>query len=127
MPHSQQHADRWLQLISQHVLPGSETFASHVAAGQITSLCTCGCHGFEFSIPDGADLPPLTRGSGLYCELAFHSNAAEEIDILLFTDARGYFSGADVTFGQANIGPMPDDTVATALIGVWPSDNLAGT
>ncbi len=126
MPHSQQHADRWLQLILQQSLPGGETFASHVAAGQITSLCTCGCHGFGFSIPDGVVLQPLTDSSGLYCELAFESNAAEEIDILLFTDSRGYFAGADVTSGQANVEPMPDNAVATALIGVWRSENLAG-
>ena len=87
--------------------------------------CNCGCHGFEFSIPDGADLPPLANGSGLYCELAFQSNATEEIDILLFTDARGYFSGADVTLGQTNQRPIPDDVVATTLIGIWPSDNSA--
>ena len=126
MSHTQQHADRWLQLILRQALPGGDVFASHVAAGQITSLCTCGCHGFEFSVTDGVDLSPLTHGSGLYCELAFQSNLAEEIDMLLFTDARGYFCGADVMFGQANTGPMPDDAVATALLGVWPSDNLAG-
>jgi len=125
MSHSQQHAERWLQLVSQQPLPGGETFASHVTAGKITSLCNCGCHGFEFSIPDGVDLPPLANGSGLYCELAFQSNATEEIDILLFTDARGYFSGADVTLGQTNQRPIPDDVVATTLIGIWPSDNSA--
>ena len=109
----------------QQSLPGGETFASHAAAGQITSLCTCGCHGFGFSIPDGVQLQPLTNGSGLYCELAFESNSTEEIDILLFTDSRGYFAGTDITFGP-NVGPMPDNAAAISLIGVWPSDNSAG-
>ena len=126
MPHSQQHANHWLRLALQQSLPGDRTFASHVAAGQITSLCTCGCHGFGFTIPDGVQLQPLTNGSGLYCELSFASNGAEEIDILLFTDSRGYFSGADVTFGLANVEPMPDNVAATSLLGVWPSDNFAG-
>lgn len=126
MPHSQQHADRWLRLVAQQSLPGGDAFASHVAAGQITSLCTCGCHGFEFSVPHDTQLQPLTNGSGLYCELAFESNGTEQIDILLFADARGYFAGADVTLGTANVGPMPDNVSAGSLIGVWPSDNLAG-
>jgi len=125
MPHSNEHASRWLNLVLQQAVPAGPTFALHVEAGHITSLCTCGCHGFEFSIPDDVQLPPLTNGSGLYCEIVFESDASEEIDILLFTDARGYFCRADVTLGQANVGPMPDRVETTSLIGVWPSDNLA--
>jgi hypothetical protein len=126
MPHSQQHANRWLQLVLQQPLPSGETFSSHIASGKITSLCTCGCHGFGFEIPEGVQLQPLTKNSGLYCELAFESNIAEEINILLFADSRGYFSGADITIGQANVEPMPDNANVTALIGIWPSNIWAG-
>jgi hypothetical protein len=123
MPNSQQHATRWLKLIEQQPLPSSDIFASHVAVGQITSLCACGCHGFRFSIPEEHTLQPLTHRAGLYCELAFESDQIDEINILLFTDARGYFERADITIGQANRAPMQDDATATALIGIWSSDS----
>ncbi len=121
MTHTMQHAQRWLALILQQPLPNRDLFSRHIKAGEITSLCECGCHGFGFTIPDGIRLAPLKDGSGLFCEIAFESNLSEEIDILLFTDSRGYFCGADVMFGFANIEPMPNNATATKLIGIWPS------
>ena len=120
MPHSRKQAEQWLQLVMAQELPSRDVLASHIAAGQITELCTCGCHGFTFVVPDGIKLQPLSRSHGLFCELVFQSTSAEEVDILLFTDARGYFSGADVTYGACNTGPMPDGIVATKLSGIWP-------
>ncbi|MCG2592457.1 hypothetical protein LZ009_06635 [Ramlibacter sp. XY19] len=109
-----------MDLILQQDLPEREIFAAHVAAGAITSLCTCGCHGFGFEVPVAAELKPLQRSSGLFCEVAFSSNEEEEIDILIFTDERGYFAGADVSYGMANVGPMPDSAEPVKLLGVWP-------
>jgi hypothetical protein len=122
VPHSMHHAKRWLDLTLRQELPQRETFAAHVAAGAISTLCTCGCHGFGFEVPEAAKLKPLQRSSGLFCELAFSSNEQEEIDILIFTDKRGYFAGADVTYGM-NIAPMPDSAQPVNLLGVWPSDS----
>jgi hypothetical protein len=45
----------------------------------------------------------------------------EEIDMLLFTDERGYLSWVDVTYGASNIGPMPESMIASAKIGAWPA------
>jgi hypothetical protein len=120
MAHSQEHAERWLRLISQQSLPDGMAFSEHISAGRIQSLCSCGCHGFGFFIPEEVHLKPISNGAGLYCEIAFASNTGDEINILLFTDKRGYFAGADVTFGQDNAVPMHDDTQATSLIGIWP-------
>lgn len=121
MPHSMHHAQRWLEVILRQDLPQRETFAAHVAAGAITSLCTCGCHGFGFDVPEGVELKPLQSSAGLFCEVAFSSNEEEEVDILIFTDKRGYFTGADVTYGIANVAPMPDSAEPANLLGVWPS------
>jgi len=123
MPNSEDHANRWLQLLASQRLPGAETFRTHVAAGRISSLCTCGCHGFGFSVPADARLDRLTTGSGLYCEIAFASNAEEEINVLLFADERGYFCEAKITLGS-NVEPMPDTIIATATDGIWPSHSV---
>lgn len=121
MTHSHQQAHRWLELVMAQAFPERDLLASHVTAGAISSLCSCGCHGFEFVVPDDPQIRPLTSGAGMFCEMAFSSNLPEEVAILLFTDARGYFAGADVTYGAANIGPMPEGIEANALKGIWPS------
>jgi hypothetical protein len=121
---SDAHANKWLRLVAEQPLPVEGVFRTHVAAGQIASLCSCGCHGFGFNVPPGRLLRRLTTESGLYCELAFRSNMAEEINVLLFADDRGYFSAAKVTYG-ANLEPMPDAIDVTALVGVWPSNVVA--
>jgi hypothetical protein len=58
----------------------------------------------------------------MFCELAFSSDGAEVIDVLLFADALGNFAGADVTYGFSNAEPMPDQVITTGLIGIWPSE-----
>lgn len=115
MPNSMEHARDWLNILLSIELPKHEIFALHVKAGSISSLCKCGCHGFGFEIPEDLDLMPLASSSGLFCEVFFKSNGDEDIDILLFADDRGYFSGADVIWGP-NIEAMPDDAKPVSLI-----------
>ena len=98
-----------------------DILAAHVEAGIITSICRCGCHGFEFAVPISPDIKPMSAGAGMFCEMAFSSNLSEDVAILLFTDARGYFAGADVTYGPANIDPMPEGIEVQALKGIWTS------
>lgn len=63
----------------------------------------------------------LQDRKGLFYELAFTSNFPEEIDILLFTDERGYLSWVDVTYGACNIGPVPEGLAPGAIIVAWPA------
>lgn len=121
MPHSHQQAQRWLDLVMAQAFAERDLLAAHVAAGAITSICSCGCHGFEFAVPNDPEIEPVSAGAGMFCEMAFSSNLSEDVAILLFTDARGYFAGADVTYGPANIDPMPDGIEVNALKGIWPS------
>ena len=123
MPNSLEHTERWLELIAEQPLPSKDVFVSHLAVGEITSLCDCGCHGFGFTVKENADLLPLTRSAGLYCEIAFESNMDQEIDILLFTSNQGHFIGADILYGP-NVEPMPDVISPVKLKGIWPSGSL---
>ena len=56
-----------------------------------------------------------------FYEMAFTSNFLEEIDVLLFTDERGYLSWVDATYGSTNIEPMPEGLIPNAKIGAWPA------
>lgn len=123
MPNSQDTALKWLRVLQDQALPLRSVFFEQVAAGAVTSLCDCGCNGFDFLVPDGAIVAPLQSGSGLFCELAFESNLSEEIDILLFADVRGNLCRVDVTYGAGNHDAMPDNITATRLIGIWPSQS----
>lgn len=124
MSNTHEQAHRWLELILAQSFPGSDLLATQVAAGTIGELCACGCHGFGFVVPQDAQVKSLSK-AGLLCEMAFSSNFPEEISILLFTDGRGYFARADVTYGRGNVGAMPEEITAVALLGIWPAGGAA--
>lgn len=121
MPNSLEKAQSWIDLLRQQALPNHDVLIQQLNIGHVTDLCECGCNGFGFFVPDTPSLTPLQVGSGLFCEVAFESDCTEEIDMLLLTDARGFFSGVDVTYGMANIDPMPESIRATKSIGIWPA------
>src|SRR5450830_183792 len=122
MPNNSDTALKWLLLLKDQALPHLSAFAEQLATGAVTSLCKCGCHGFDFHVPEGVPVAPLQSGSGLFCELVFESNLSEEIDILLFTDVRGYLCRVDVTYGAGNHDAMPDNIVATGLKNIRPAE-----
>lgn len=121
MANSIEKAHGWLELLKQQALPNYNAVVQQLAAGRVTDVCQCGCNGFDFYVPDSTSSLPLKVGLGLFCELAFESNFPEEIDILLFTDARGFLSRVDVTYGAANVGSMPDNIQPIKLKGIWPA------
>lgn len=121
--HSVTKAQQWLNLLLGQDLPFHQALSSQVTAGAIGELCSCGCHGFTFEIAAGTEVSPLQDGSGLFYEVAFTSNLPSEINMLLFTDERGYLRAVDVTYGVENMVPMPDEIVPGAIIGAWPSDS----
>lgn len=123
MPNSQDADLKWLRPLQDQALPLRSVFSEQVAAGAVTSLCGCGCNGFDCLVPDEAIVAPVQSGSGLFCELAFESNLSEEIDILLFTDVRGNLCRADVTYGAGDHDAIPDNITATRLIGIWPAQS----
>ncbi len=102
-------ANKWLDFLCDLELPDKTRFKEHILAGEVTSLCDCGCHSFEFSIPSHISLEPLTQGSGLFFEVAFSTNKDDVMDFLVFTDDRGYFSGIDITYGFEGHAPLPED------------------
>ena len=115
MPNSLNHAQKWLSYIKEQAIPHHDIVVEQVAAGSITSLCECGCHGFDFHIPSGKGVSTLKSSPNLFCELVFESNSAFEIVMLLFVDDRGYLSRFDITVGSANHGPMPEDIIPIKL------------
>jgi len=121
MSNSIEKANNWLELLKQQALPNYDAFIQQLAVGKITDVCQCGCNGFDFYVPDAASPEPLKFGIGLFCELVFESDFPEEVDILLFTDARGFLSRVDVTYGAANVGVMPDSIKPIKLKGIWPA------
>lgn len=112
---------KWISFLLVQDLPFIATLSKQIAVGKVGELCPCGCHGFAFEVPDDAKVPPLQDGKGLFYEVAFMSNFPEEIDMLLFTDERGYLSWVEVKYGAMNIGPMPEGVIPGANIGAWPS------
>lgn len=121
MANTPAHAQKWISFLLTQDLPFIAPLSKQIAVGKVGELCQCGCHGFAFEVPSGAMVPRLQDGKGLFYELAFTSNFPDEVDMLLFTDERGYLSWVDVTYGASNIGPMPEGLVPTAKIGAWPA------
>lgn len=121
MPNSTEKAYGWLELLKQQPLPNYDAFIQQLAIGEVTDVCQCGCNEFDFFVPDLPSLTPLKVGRGLFCELAFESSFSEEVAILLFTDARGFLSRVDVTYGAANVSDMPDNIQPTKVKGIWPA------
>jgi hypothetical protein len=120
MPNSQTQATDLLSFLLTQNLPFDEALRSQVAIGKVGELCNCGCHGFAFEVPQQANVRPLQEGAGVFYELVFASNYPEEIDILLFTDERGYLNWVDVTYGACNVEPVPEGIVLGEKIGIWP-------
>ncbi|WP_143745655.1 hypothetical protein [Massilia sp. KIM] len=121
MANTQAHSQKCISFLLTQDLPFIATLSKQIAAGKVGELHQCGCHGFAFEVHGDANVPPLNDGQGPFYEMAFTSNFPEEIDMLLFTDERGYLSWVDVTYGAANIAPMPEGVIPSAKIGVWPS------
>lgn len=121
MPHSIENARRWLDLILEQELPQIDLIREHASLGVITDLCPCGCHSFAIKIADGTDLRPLPILSGLFCELAFETNDERELNVLLFTDSRGYLCQVKVQFHACNLYPINDDVQVSKLVGIWPA------
>jgi hypothetical protein len=121
MPNSIEKARSWLEILKRQALPNYDSFIQQLAVGQITNVCQCGCNGFDFHVPDAQSSIPLKAGPGLFCELAFESNLPEEVNILIFTDFRGFLSRVDVTYGASNAGAMPDSIHPVKLKGIWPA------
>jgi hypothetical protein len=121
MPNNVEKAWKWLRVLEETALPKHAALSAQIKAGSVSGVCECGCNGFDFHVPDRAGSEPLQGRAGLFCELAFTSNFSEEIDILVFTDDRGFLARVDVTYGYSNIGPMPDEIEPTSLLGIWPA------
>jgi hypothetical protein len=121
MANTLDHAQEWISFLLKQDLPFAAALLKQIEVGKVTALCHCGCHGFAFEVASDARVPPLQDGKGLFYELAFASNSTEEIDMLLFTDERGYLSWVDVTYGLSNVGPMPEGLIPGAKIGAWPA------
>lgn len=102
-------ANKWLDFLSDLELPDITLFKKHILAGEVATLCDCGCHSFEFAISSDTKLEPLTQGCGLFLEVAFSTNKEDVMDFLVFTDDRGYFSGIDITYGFEGHAPLPED------------------
>jgi hypothetical protein len=121
MANTRAHAHKWISVLMTQDLPFIDPLSRQIAVGEVGELCQCGCHGFAFEVPADVKVPPLQDGKGLFYELAFRSNFPEEIDILIFTDERGYLSWVDVMYGATNIGPVPEGLVPGERIGAWPA------
>jgi len=121
MTNTQAQAQKWIDILLAQDLPFIDPLSEQIAAGKIGELCKCGCQGFAFDVYTGVTIRPLQDGAGLLYALAFASNFSEEIDMLLFTDERGFLSRVDVTYGADNIGPLPEGLIPGAKIGAWPS------
>jgi hypothetical protein len=121
MPNSVEKAQKWIDLLVNQALPSHDAFIQQVAIGHVTEVCQCGCNGFDFYVPDEHSMQALRAGAGLFCELAFESDLAEEIDILLFADTRGLLCRVDVTYGATNVDAVPDNIQLGKLKGIWPT------
>ena len=107
-------AAHWVEFLADcPEIPFRSRLLEHLAAGQITRLCDCGCNSFDLEIPAGVVLrplcPPSDGGSRMFFEIAFESSDGRGVDCLFFADSRGYLQGIDVTHGESNEGPLPAD------------------
>ena len=113
MSNNEAKARAWLEFLAREpAVPFGPTLRAHFDAGRITRLCDCGCNSFDLEIPKGVALEPLAEPgpSGRFFEVVYEASAEAEMAFLIFADARGYLSGLDVTYGDSNHAPLPDDT-----------------
>lgn len=101
-------ATKWLKFIYDLDIPDKNEFKKHIFAGKVINLCDCGCNSFELEVPDEVNLEPIAQGSGLLFEAAFNTNKEDVVDILVFTDQRGYLSGVEITYGFTGHTPLPE-------------------
>jgi hypothetical protein len=52
---------------------------------------------------------PTEIPEGRIFEVVYESDAEDEVAFLVFVDSRGYLAGIDVTCGDCNHAPLPDD------------------
>ena len=109
MPTREEFHKRWLELILSVELPERDTIKLHLDAATSVTYCQCGCHSFDLHIPEGTRLPPLSDGRCLFSEFAFETNYEDVLEFILFTDERGYLRSVDVTYGDSNHAPIPED------------------
>ena len=112
MSNNEAKARAWLEFLAKETaVPFGPTMRAHFDAGKITRLCDCGCNSFDLEIPGGVALVPLAEPgrSGKIFEVVYESSAEAEVAFLIFVDARGYLSSLDVTCGDSNHAPLPDD------------------
>jgi hypothetical protein len=119
MSNNEAKARAWLEFLAKEpAVPFGPTLRAHFDAGRITRLCDCGCNSFDLEIPKGVALDPLAEPgpSGKFFEVVYESRAEAEVAFLIFVDARGYLSGLDVTCGDSNHAPLPDDIQLGAVL-----------
>lgn len=112
MANTEVKAASWVRHLAAHPeVPFGAQLLQHFEAGRITRVCDCGCNSFDFKIPAGVVLEPISRPgrAGMFFEIQFETNAGAELAFLIFSDERGYLSALDVTCGGANHAPVPDD------------------
>lgn len=112
MANNEAKARAWLDFLSKEpAVPFGSTLRAHFDSGRITRLCDCGCNSFDLEIPTGVTLVPIVEPGrpGKVFEVVYESGAEADVAFLVFVDARGYLSGLDVTCGDGNHAPLPDD------------------
>jgi hypothetical protein len=115
MPTREEFHRRWVELILSIDLPERDLIKDHLEAATSIDFCECGCHSFDLDIPESTQLPPLCDGRCLFSEFTFNTNDEDVLDVILFTDERGYLRSVDITYGVSNHAPIPDEIAVTTF------------
>jgi hypothetical protein len=107
MPTRDEFQRRWVELILSVDLPERDVIKDHLEAAESIDFCECGCHSFDLDIPQSRQLTPLCDGRRLFSEFTFNTNFEEVLDVILFTDERGYLRSVDITYGMSNHAAIP--------------------
>jgi hypothetical protein len=105
-------ASKWVNFIaSRPEFAAGDALLAQFENGKITSICQCGCNGFEFE-PAGSDVPLLTPPSEKGCiafQLEFFTENNEgSVQIMVYTNGNGSLAGIDVDY-CSNAQPMPNE------------------
>lgn len=103
-------AKKWVEfLASRSEFSAGQALLAQFMAGEISSLCECGCNGFEFR-PEISGISPLAPPSENGClafQLEFVTVEGEgTVEFMVFIDAEGNLAGVDVDY-CGNTLPMP--------------------
>jgi hypothetical protein len=112
---------RWRDWFVSLDLPTLRKAQEQIKQGSISHTCTCGCRSFSVEHAPDASLEPVivAKSAGPFCELAFSSNAQDEVNVMLWADQRGVVTTVDITISGAN-NPWPDfNVIPGELIGIW--------